>query len=191
MALDKLVDSTQLDSDLTSIADAIRTKGGTSASLTFPAGFVQAVDAIETGGGGLKYDKGTFTLPSDTNAVTAVWLNHNLGEAPGFVMIWTEQYSTSSPPSAELNAGYIFASGLVDMQQQYTTTNLGDYPLYVWLAINTSGRIQAPQPSSLAYAPDSTHLPTSTQFPLIRRSNSTYWRAGVTYKYFVSEKWWS
>ena len=51
MAVDKLVDSTQLDSDLTSVANAIRTKGGTSASLAFPAGFVSAVQAIPTGGG--------------------------------------------------------------------------------------------------------------------------------------------
>ena len=49
MSVDKLVDSTQLDSDLTSIANAIRTKGGTSADLAFPAGFVSAVQAIPTG----------------------------------------------------------------------------------------------------------------------------------------------
>ena len=49
MAVDKLVDSTQLDADLTSIANAIRTKGGTSGQLAFPAGFVSAVDAIPTG----------------------------------------------------------------------------------------------------------------------------------------------
>lgn len=49
MAVDKLVDSTQLDSDLTSVANAIRTKGGTSAQLAFPAGFVSAVQAIPTG----------------------------------------------------------------------------------------------------------------------------------------------
>ena len=52
MAVDKLVDSTQLDADLTSVANAIRTKGGTSADLAFPAGFVSAVEAIPTGGGG-------------------------------------------------------------------------------------------------------------------------------------------
>ena len=51
MALDKLVDSTQLNTDLTAVANAIRTKGGTSAQLAFPAGFVDAVEAIETGGG--------------------------------------------------------------------------------------------------------------------------------------------
>lgn len=49
MALDKLVDSSQLDTDLTSVANAIRTKGGTSGQLAFPAGFVSAVQAIPTG----------------------------------------------------------------------------------------------------------------------------------------------
>lgn len=52
MAVDKLVDSTQLDADLTSVADAIRTKGGTSASLAFPTDFVSAIAAIPSGGGG-------------------------------------------------------------------------------------------------------------------------------------------
>ena len=37
--------------DLTSVADAIRTKGGTSAALAFPDGFVSAVEAIQAGGG--------------------------------------------------------------------------------------------------------------------------------------------
>lgn len=40
------------DTELTSIADAIRTKGGTSASLEFPTEFVSAINDIETGGGG-------------------------------------------------------------------------------------------------------------------------------------------
>lgn len=48
MALDKLVDSTQLDSDLTSVANAIRAKSGGSAALSFPNDFISAVEAIET-----------------------------------------------------------------------------------------------------------------------------------------------
>ena len=52
MALDKAIDSAQLDANLTTIADAIRTKGGTSDALVFPAGFVSAVQAIQAGGGG-------------------------------------------------------------------------------------------------------------------------------------------
>ena len=39
------------DSELTSVANAIRTKGGTSASLSFPTGFVSAIDEIPTGSG--------------------------------------------------------------------------------------------------------------------------------------------
>ena len=38
-----------LKSELTSVADAIRTKGGTSAQLVYPAGFVSAIQAIQTG----------------------------------------------------------------------------------------------------------------------------------------------
>lgn len=49
MSENKLVNSTQLDIDLTSVASAIRTKGGTSGSLTFPQGFISAVEAIDIG----------------------------------------------------------------------------------------------------------------------------------------------
>ena len=35
--------------DLTAVADAIRAKGGTAAQLVYPAGFVSAIQAIETG----------------------------------------------------------------------------------------------------------------------------------------------
>lgn len=74
MAVDKLVDSTQLDADLTSVANAIRTKGGTSASLAFPSGFVSAVEAIPSGGGGgdlSAFIMGTLT-EIDDDSVTSV-----------------------------------------------------------------------------------------------------------------------
>ena len=38
--------------DLTKVASAIRAKGGTSDPLVYPDGFVTAIQAIETGGGG-------------------------------------------------------------------------------------------------------------------------------------------
>ena len=38
------------DTSLGSVADAIRTKGGTSAPLTYPQGFIDAIDAISGGG---------------------------------------------------------------------------------------------------------------------------------------------
>ena len=48
MGADKLVDSVKLNNDLTSIANAIRTKGGTSAQLAFPTGFVSAIGNISS-----------------------------------------------------------------------------------------------------------------------------------------------
>lgn len=44
------------DTDLTAVADAIRTKGGTTGDLAFPTGFVSAVEAIPSGGGGVSWD---------------------------------------------------------------------------------------------------------------------------------------
>ena len=52
MAVDKLVDSAQLDADLSSVADAIRAKSGSNGSLSFPSGFADAIEAIETDGSG-------------------------------------------------------------------------------------------------------------------------------------------
>lgn len=48
---DKQVDTEYLTrkSELTSVADAIRAKGGTSAQLVYPAGFVSAIQTIQTG----------------------------------------------------------------------------------------------------------------------------------------------
>ena len=62
------------DSDLTSIANAIRTKGGTSAQLPFPTGFVSAIGEIKSGGVELqppiKVVSGQFTVASTTKTVT-------------------------------------------------------------------------------------------------------------------------
>lgn len=49
MSVDKLVDSTQLDADLTSVANAIRAKSGGSGQLAFPAGFVSEIGNIPSG----------------------------------------------------------------------------------------------------------------------------------------------
>lgn len=48
MAEHKVVNADQLDADLTSVADSIRTKAGTSDKLAFPAGMKEAVDNLNT-----------------------------------------------------------------------------------------------------------------------------------------------
>lgn len=44
-----MADYLTTDTDLTAVADAIRAKGGTSAALEYPDGFVSAIGAISTG----------------------------------------------------------------------------------------------------------------------------------------------
>lgn len=67
------------DSSMTSIADAIRAKGGTSDTLAFPSGFVEAIEAIQTGGGntenllfGLPYATGSFTAAEDITSTYTI-----------------------------------------------------------------------------------------------------------------------
>ena len=56
------------DNSLASVADAIRSKGGTSDALVFPDGFVSAISAIQTGGGGGEVSTGySVTFPATAN----------------------------------------------------------------------------------------------------------------------------
>lgn len=55
--------------DLTSVANAIRTKGGTSASLGFPSDFITAIGNI-SGGGSVPAVTGTFTGTTAGSAIT-------------------------------------------------------------------------------------------------------------------------
>ena len=52
MAVDRAIDSTEFDSKLTTVADAIRTAGGTTEPMSFPSGMVEAISSISSGGGG-------------------------------------------------------------------------------------------------------------------------------------------
>ena len=56
------------DTELTSIADAIRTKGGTSATLSFPTEFVSAINAIATGSTGKQVACGTYNNSANVSS---------------------------------------------------------------------------------------------------------------------------
>lgn len=104
MAVDKLVDSAQLDSDLTSVANAIRAKSGGSSQLAFPAGFVSAIQAIPSGGGGnfeLIGTKVFSNLSEYTDTATAETLDteiniSNTDYAWGYVTITCDSAIESS-----------------------------------------------------------------------------------------------
>ena len=128
MSVDKLVDSTQLDSDLTSVANAIRTKGGTSSQLAFPSGFVSAINNIPTGGGSTLITKniganGTYNASSDS--------------ADGY-----SQVTVAVPNSySQSDEGKVVSNGALVAQTSDTVTQNDTYDttLINSLTVNVSG----------------------------------------------------
>lgn len=99
------------DTELTSIADAIRTKGGTSASLVYPAGFISAINAIS---GGLEYEEGIWTPtadischPSWPNSAPTIYFTNTHTAAPSAVIL---AYIDSNSQTLSANSVLLWAS---------------------------------------------------------------------------------
>ena len=116
MALDKLVDSMALDRQLTSIATAIRVKGGTSAQLAFPAGFVDAIDAIPTGGGAQTIATGTFT--GDGSYDASIPIGKTMPECDFVFSLWVPSGTEVTPPAVNTNRSYVYLQTIVQKRFQ-------------------------------------------------------------------------
>lgn len=93
MAYDKVIDSSVLDSDLTSIADAIREKAELTDSLEFPQEFVDAIRGIVSGSKllGYEYRAGSFTLSEDTtNKLTIDFEPFEKASIDYIVVLWLD-----------------------------------------------------------------------------------------------------
>lgn len=198
MALDKVVDSATLDAQLTSIADAIRSKGGTTDQLTL-AGMVDAINAIQTGGGGagLAYDMGEFVFDADFTATSANAIAHpiphNLGDIPDFVMVWSDNWvGNTDVIDATYNTvvGFMWMRELTGMTVRASSTaDMANPSLIMMIIPKGDYRLSYSMPSSASYAINIDYL-TAESFctPIF---GAHYWRGGVTYKYFVSKAWWN
>ena len=167
MAVDKLVDSTQLDADLTSVANAIRTKGGTSASLAFPADFVSAIAAIPTGGGS-SVQSGTYTPSENT-----VGPSFDVGiDASHFII-----YALTSPLG---NSIKVFVGAVLDFTQNHTNMLL--------VSSNNSGAsfsAGGAYGNVLTWFSKSGTTITCTNTGTSGANNAGYWCAGVTYQWYA------
>ena len=65
------------DVDLTAIANAIRTKGGTSAQLEYPDGFVTAIENLSTGSGAVTIDEYADTNGGTVKDIIAVDISND------------------------------------------------------------------------------------------------------------------
>lgn len=124
-------------SELTSIANAIRVKGGTTEPLTYPSEFVSAIEAIPTGGGGvveendvnfIDYD-GTLLYSYSANEFLALSAMPDNPEHEGL----TAQGWNWSLADAK---SYVQSHGVLNVGQMYTPT---DGKLHIFITLSEEG----------------------------------------------------
>ena len=95
--------------ELASVADAIRARGGTSASLVYPSGFVSAIAAIPGGGGGGAED-GIIA-----RTVSGVYENSTVGTVGSYAFYSCVSLTSVSFPACSAVGNYAFAgcTGLI------------------------------------------------------------------------------
>lgn len=138
--------------DLTSIANKIRTKGGTSASLEFPDGFKDAVDAIQTGitptGTKNISTNGTHDVTNYASANVAVPASavdtgtKNINSNGTHDVVGYASAAVSVPNSySQSDEGKVVSNGALVAQTSDTVTQNGtvDTTLIDELTVNVSG----------------------------------------------------
>ena len=180
MAVDKLVDSAQLDSDLEDVADAIRAKSGGSSPLAFPSGFISEIASIPSGGGSLppvisKIDGGSFTLASDT-AGDQQSISHSLGVVPKGFVIWTEDEISGTIATRYMANCYVAAANIVDK-------NLNNYVAVGAASLLYNGTASQLTSNTLLTAASVQSFMDATR---IRWYNTMlFYKAGLTYKWLA------
>ena len=199
MALDKVVDSAALDAGMTAVADAIRAKAGTTEPLAWPDGFKAAIEAISGGGGtGLQYDMGEFIFDADTasnsNSLIREPIPHNLGDTPDFILVWTDHWAgITEAPYTDNNTivGFAWLNGLTGIiGRASSTANVTNPMTGIFNIPKSDYRCNFSNPTSASYGITDDRLPTQDAFYLASYGMAL-WRAGATYKYFVSKAWWN
>lgn len=115
-----MADYRATSTEFTAVADAIRTKGGTSAQLTWPNGFVSAVQAIPTGGSAVVEplsvtENGTYNPPSGVDGYAPVSVNvSGGGGVPAGYTALTREAIVSIGSRTYNNQGYYYSSPYVN-----------------------------------------------------------------------------
>lgn len=168
MSLDKLVDSSQLDADLTSVANAIRTKGGTSASLAFPSEFVSAIGAISGGGGGLSVDEFSATMASTDATIVFNCGDYTIPDQ--FILFLKSDVSEGDGTNIIIRSGYYTNETRVAMMSQPGNSSQSRY--FVWKASGTSDYYSPSGPNKLTKSGSTLSLIFSTSHKFL--SGKTY-----------------
>lgn len=177
---------------LTAIADAIRGETGGTALLTLDD-MATAIAGISSGGGGsggLAYDMGEFVPEADTLGF-GTQISHNLGEKPGFILVWTDDYVGVTNPYDNVTAlGFVWFNQIMGLENWFTNSMKGEGTTVTFTQSKAAGGMNVVKPTSASYTLPSDQV-SAESFRLVRIGNTTYYRGGTTYKYFVSKAWWN
>ena len=130
--------------DLTKVASAIREKGGTSASLVYPDGFVTAIQAIQTGGGIKPGAPGDITFYDYDGTIVTSWTLAELAtktalpDYPSHEGLtcqgWNWSLADLKTANRKMNVGamYITNDGATRLHIRIATVGRMTVPLYIW-----------------------------------------------------------
>ena len=178
MAVDKLVDSTQLDADLASVANAIRAKSGGSGSLAFPAGFVSEIGNISGGGGGVSWSllaSGSFTRTGTSPVNLSIPVSY-AGTPRAVLVCVDEPLADTAQGIAEFR---IYESGITELfgDNSYISAY---YPNGLYMFRTRSAA------NAYAYVVTATAMPTvsGTTITANRITAGNIWQPN-TYKWYI------
>lgn len=175
-----------LTDKLTAIADAIRSKGGTTDQLTL-AGMVDAINAIQTGSGGIQSASGEYSIAEDVANLNIDITG--IGFVPDLVVVYLDETSMEYT-SAPTKIWYLsYVTDIVDRipigvndNIVYNRTNVG----MLWRgARGTYTQQMAPTTTNYVGTPKAE---TGIYINLMR-SSSAYPIIAGTYKWFAYKIW--
>ena len=144
-----MADYRATSTEFTAVADAIRTKGGTSAQLIWPNGFVSAVQAIPTGGGGVVQplsvtQNGIYNPPSGIDGYAPVTVNVSGGggsdpalpneyQKVEYLSVTGTQYVT-----VQSGLGSVGVMTIIDISQDVISTSEAGFAGYHYSSSNVT-----------------------------------------------------
>jgi hypothetical protein len=150
MAENKVVNTTQLEADLTSIADAIRVKTKTTGGIKFPEGFVEAIDGI-AGSSAVLVDE-TFTLTSDVTSgkTQVVYASDELVDlAVPYIIIIERVEERASGVNCFVKVSNVYGAGLLCCTGTTWSSKTASY-----VDITATGQIRVAGKAGTLYAGD-------------------------------------
>ncbi len=127
------------DTDIKKVADAIRAKGGTSAPLAYPSGFVSAIQAIPSGSAKEEQEK-TVTITANGTVEITPDAGKTLSKATAIVNVPTSGGGDSALPS-------IIARSI---SGAYTNSDITEVGVYAFFNCNALTSIVFPNVTAIA-----------------------------------------